>query len=111
VLVRQTKDAQGNVVSETRERIAVDSGDIVVTPAVGNNKTIPATSLRRVHVYGDGYRIVYVEDEQIKILEGASFPNGPASMFRATSSVDGITRTLDLIDYVDYIAAAAPLES
>ena len=111
VLVRQTKDAQGNVVSETRERIAVDSGDIVVTPAVGNNKTIPATALRRVHVYGDGYRIVYVEDDQIKILEGASFPNGPASKFRATSSVDGITRTLDLIDYVDYIAAAASLES
>ena len=62
------------------------AGDIVVTPAVGNNKTIPATALRRVHVYGDGYRIVYVDDDQIKILEGASFPNGLASQFRATSS-------------------------
>ena len=111
VLVRQTKDAQGNVVSETRERITVDSGQIVVTPPVGNDKTIPATAVRRVHVYGDGYRIVYVEDEQIKILEGASFPNSAASQFRATSSVDGSTKTFDLIDYVDYVAAAAPLES
>ena len=111
VLVRQTKDAQGNVVSETRERITVDSGQIVVTPPIGNDKTIPATAVRRVHVYGDGYRIVYVEDEQIKILEGASFPNSAASQFRATSSVDGSTKTFDLIDYVDYIAAAAPLES
>ena len=111
VLVRQTKDAQGNVVSETRERITVDSGQIVVTPAVGNDKTIAATALRRVHVYGDGYRIVYVEDEQIKILEGVGFPNAAASKFRATSAVDGVTGTFDLLDYVDYIAAAALLES
>jgi subtilisin family serine protease len=110
VLVRQTKNAQGTVVSETRERITVDSGDIVVTPVVGNNKTIPATALRRVHVYGNGYRIVYVEDEQIKILEGASFPSSAASKFRAQSA-DGSTRTFDLIDYVDYIAMAPLPES
>ena len=109
VLVKQTKNAQGVVVTETRERITVDSGDIVVTPAIGANKTIPATVLRRVHVYGDGYRIVYVEDDLIKILEGASFPNSAASQFRATSA-NGVTQTFDLINYVDYIAAAASLE-
>jgi hypothetical protein len=109
VLVRQTKNAQGAVVSETRERITVDSGDIVVSPAVGNNRTIPATSLRRVHVYGAGYRIVYVEDEQIKILEGVSFRNAAASQFRATSDT-GVTQIFDLTNYVDYIAAAASLE-
>jgi hypothetical protein len=108
VLVKQTKDAQGKVASETRERITVDGGQIVVSPPVGNDKTIPATALRRFHVYGDGYRIVYVEDEQIKILEGVSIPS---SKFRATSATTGVTGTFDLIDYVDYIAAAASLES
>jgi subtilisin family serine protease len=105
VLVKQTKDAQGRVISETRERITVDSGDVVVTPASGSNNTIPATALRRVHVYGEGYRLVYVEDDQIKILEGASFPNAAASQFRATAA-NGVTQTFDLINYVDYIAAA-----
>jgi hypothetical protein len=110
VLVRQTRDINGAILAESRERVTVDSGQIVVTPRSGSNKTIPALALRRVHRNGSGYRIVYVEDDELKIIDGASFPSSGASQFQATTP-EGLTRTFDFTLYVDYIAAAASLES
>ena len=104
VLSRQVRNDDNTVRTET-ERITIDAGQITIRDAAGADRTIPVRKLRRVHKYGSGYRIIYVDDQNAlqPPVEGASFQTDKAAQFGATNE-NGDPIVVNLTEWADFVA-------
>lgn len=102
VLTRQVRGPDNTSKTEV-ERIVIDAGQITVRQADGEDRIIAVRKLRRVHQYGHGYRIVYVDRDTLDVLEGASFTTEQNAQFEATREGGGMIM-VNLLEWMDFVA-------
>jgi subtilisin family serine protease len=103
VLTRSVPQPDNTTTTET-ERIVLEDGRITVRQPNGNDMPIQVRQLRRVHRYGNGYRIVYVDHRnQLDVLENVNFTTEQDAKFGATTEA-GAVITVNLVEWADFVA-------
>jgi hypothetical protein len=75
---------------------------IVVRPPDDDDKTLSLTKVLRLHRYGAGYRVVYLDDNKLRVMEGATFPQERSSKFKYRDA-RGVQFEGDLVEWSDYV--------
>ena len=103
VLTRQIRQPDNTSKTET-ERIVLEDGRITVRQPDGNDLLLQVRQLRRVHQYGNAYRIVYVDHRnQLDVLPNVTFTTEQDAQFRATTEA-GAVITVNLLEWADFVA-------
>jgi hypothetical protein len=63
------------------------------------------TKVLRLHRYGNGYRIVYLDENRLRVLEDATFPQAKSSKFKYRDTNDAQVEG-DLVEWIDYVGPA-----
>ncbi len=102
VLTRQVRQPDNTQRTET-ERIVLDIGQITVRLETGDDLPLGLRQLRRVHKYGNGYRVVYVTGDQLAVIENVTFTSDQNAQFRAMTET-GAAITVNLLEWADFVA-------
>lgn len=80
----------------------VPGSRIAVRPPDGDDRTLSLSKVLRLHRYGSGYRVVYLDENKLRVLEGATFPQEKSSKFKYRDA-SGAQFEGDLVEWIDYV--------